>query len=39
MGNELVSTTEMVEVTLSGRVAVVALNRPEILNALKSSIN
>ena len=34
MGNELVSTTEMVEVTLSGRVAVVALNRPESLNAL-----
>lgn len=33
MGNEL-STTEMIEVTLSGRVAVVALNRPESLNAL-----
>lgn len=34
MGNELTSTTEMVDVTLSGRVAVVALNRPESLNAL-----
>lgn len=34
MGNELISTTETVEVTISGRVAVVALNRPESLNAL-----
>lgn len=34
MGNELISTRETVEVTRSGRVAVVALNRPESLNAL-----
>lgn len=34
MGNKLTFTTETVEVTLSGRVAVIALNRPESLNAL-----
>ncbi len=34
MGNELITTTETVEVTRSGRVAVVALNRPESLNSL-----
>lgn len=34
MGIEVTSTTETVEVTISGRVAIVALNRPESLNAL-----
>lgn len=34
MSKELIFTTETVEVTISGRVAVVALNRPESLNAL-----
>ena len=34
MGNEITSITETVEVTLTGRVAYVALNRPESLNAL-----
>lgn len=34
MGKELTFSTETVEVTLSGRVVTVALNRPESLNAL-----